>query len=57
MVHLQLFMLVTSWKGSPLNLKEVKEHIKRELALDQLTESVSIEAFWKEFDARWFYGE
>ena len=33
------------------------DHIKRELALEQLPQTVSPEAFWKEFDAKWFYGK
>lgn len=43
-------------EGQKFKLKEVNEHIKRELALEQLPESVNIEAFWKEFDTKWFYG-
>lgn len=46
-----------SMKGRSFKYKEVKDHIKRELALEQLPESVSPEAFWEEFDAKWFYGE
>jgi foldase protein PrsA len=44
-------------KGQSFNFEEVKEHIRRELAMEQLTQSVSPEAFWKEFDAKWFYGK
>ena len=44
-------------EGRSFKLKEVNDHIKRELALEQLPESVSPEAFWEEFDAKWFYGE
>lgn len=44
-------------KGKSFKLKEVKDAIKREIALEQLSESVSAEAFWQEFDARWFYGD
>lgn len=44
-------------KGKNFKLKEVKEHIRRELALRQLPEKVNPEAFWKDFDAKWFYGE
>lgn len=44
-------------KGESFKYKEVKEYIRRQLALEQLTESVSPEVFWKEFDAKWFYGE
>lgn len=43
--------------GESFKFKEVKEYIRRQLALEQLTESVSPEAFWNEFDAKWFYGE
>lgn len=44
-------------KGKTFKFKEVKEHIRRDLALKQLPEKVSPEAFWKDFDAKWFYGE
>ncbi|WKA51116.1 peptidyl-prolyl cis-trans isomerase [Planococcus liqunii] len=44
-------------KGQTFSFKEVKDHISRELALEQLPQSVTPEAFWKEFDAEWFYGE
>ena len=43
-------------KGKKFKLKAAKKYIKRELALEQLPESVSTEAFWEEFDAKWFYG-
>ncbi|HSI65774.1 MAG TPA: peptidyl-prolyl cis-trans isomerase [Planococcus sp. (in: firmicutes)] len=39
------------------SFEEVEEHISRELALEQLPQSVAPEAFWQEFDAEWFYGE
>ena len=44
-------------KGKTFKLKEVKDHIKRKLAMEQLTETVGVEAFWKEFDTSWFYRE
>ena len=44
-------------EGQSFTYKEVKGHIKRELSLEQLPQSVSPEAFWKEFDAKWFYGK
>lgn len=44
-------------EGKEFSFKDVKDHIKRELALEQLPQSVSPEAFWKEFDTEWFYGE
>ncbi len=44
-------------KGRFFKLKEVQEHIRIELALQQLSQSVSPETFWQEFDAHWFYGK
>lgn len=44
-------------EGQSFKYEEVKDHIKRELALEQLPQSVSPEAFWKEFDTEWFYSE
>lgn len=44
-------------EGRAFSFDEVKEHIRRELAIEQLPQSVSPEAFWKEFDAKWFYGK
>ncbi|EPD49365.1 hypothetical protein HMPREF1210_03475 [Paenisporosarcina sp. HGH0030] len=44
-------------KGRAFSYDDVKNQIKRELALEQLPQSVSPEAFWKEFDTEWFYGE
>ena len=42
-------------KGKTFKLKEVKDHIRRNLAMEQLTETVSVESFWKEFNTTWFY--
>ena len=44
-------------EGREFSFDEVKENIKRELAIEQLSQSVNPEAFWKEFDAKWFYGK
>lgn len=43
--------------GQSFTYENVKDHIKRELAMEQLPSSITPEAFWKEFDATWFYGE
>ncbi|WP_339252503.1 peptidyl-prolyl cis-trans isomerase [Sporosarcina sp. FSL W8-0480] len=43
--------------GRKFTFDEVKEHIKRELTIEQLPQLVLPEAFWKEFDAKWFYGK
>ena len=34
---------------------EVKDHIKRSLAMQQLPSSLSPETFWEEFKAEWIY--
>lgn len=44
-------------KGKSFTYEDVSKHIRRVLALEQLPTSITIEAFWKEFDATWFYGE
>ncbi|MDN4495362.1 peptidyl-prolyl cis-trans isomerase [Ureibacillus aquaedulcis] len=43
--------------GKSFTYEEVKGHIERVLALEQLPTTITPEAFWKEFDATWFYGE
>ena len=45
------------FKGQSFSFTDVKDHIRRELALDQLPQSVTQEAFWEEFNADWFYSE
>lgn len=44
-------------KGKSFTYEEVSRHIRRVLALEQLPNSITIEAFWKEFNATWFYGD
>lgn len=49
---------VTSvFEGQSFSFSDVKGHIRRELALDQLPQSVTQEAFWEEFKAKWLYSE
>ena len=45
------------FKGESFSYADVKDHIRRELALDQLPQSVTQEAFWQEFNAEWLYSE
>ncbi|MEK4484058.1 peptidyl-prolyl cis-trans isomerase [Psychrobacillus sp. FSL H8-0484] len=45
------------FEGQSFSFSDVKDHIRRELALDQLPQSVTQEAFWQEFNAEWFYSE
>ncbi|MET4562238.1 foldase protein PrsA [Lysinibacillus parviboronicapiens] len=44
-------------EGQSFTYDDVKEHIERELALEQLPQSMTPEAFWSEFKATWYYGE
>lgn len=44
-------------EGQSFKFNDVKDQIKRQLALEQLSPSISPETFWAEFDATWFYGE
>lgn len=55
--HYAIVSVSDRLEGQTFKLKEVKEHIKRELALEQLPEKVNPEAFWKDFKAKWFYEE
>lgn len=41
--------------GNSFTFEQVKNHIQRELALEQLPQSVTPRAFWEEFDASWVY--
>ncbi len=42
-------------EGKSFTFEEVKDHIKTELAMEQLPQNVSTEMFWKEFNVTSFY--
>ena len=42
-------------EGKSFKYEEVKEHIKRSLAMQQLPSSLNPETFWEEFKAQWIY--
>ncbi|MFD1030292.1 peptidyl-prolyl cis-trans isomerase [Metaplanococcus flavidus] len=44
-------------EGQSFTYEDVEGHISRELALEQLPQSITPEAFWREFETEWFYGE
>ena len=44
-------------EGQSFTYDEVEQHVKRQLALEQLPPSITPEAFWAEFNATWIYGE
>lgn len=55
--HFAIVQVQSVVEGTSFSFDEVKAHIQRELALEQLPQSVSPRAFWDEFDASWQYGE
>lgn len=55
--HYGIVQVAEVMDGQSFTYDEVKEHIQRELALEQLPQTVTPEALWSEFDASWFYGE
>ncbi|MTH55233.1 peptidylprolyl isomerase [Bacillus mangrovi] len=44
-------------KGRTYSYNEVKDQIKRQLALEQMEGSVTVRPLWKEAEAEWFYGQ
>ena len=45
------------FEGQAFSYEKVEGHIKRELALSQIHQSVTQESFWQEYKAEWIYGE
>jgi foldase protein PrsA len=44
-------------KGKNYSFEEVKQPIRRQMALEQMKTSASSEVFWEEAKAEWFYGK
>lgn len=44
-------------ESQSFTFKEVKDHIARELAMEQLANTLTPEMFWDEFGVEWFYGD
>lgn len=42
--------------GKSFSFNEVQTHIQREIALEQLPQTITPEIFWDEFETKWFYG-
>ena len=43
--------------GKKYSFKDVKEQIRRQIALEQMKTSVSATTFWDEAKVEWFYGK
>lgn len=43
-------------KGKKYSYKDVKQQIRREIALEQMKSSASAQTFWEEVKVDWFYG-
>ncbi|MGM9921148.1 MAG: peptidyl-prolyl cis-trans isomerase [Bhargavaea sp.] len=52
-----LLKVSDSAEGRLFKFKDVKDQIRRELAIEQLSQSVTPESFWEEFGAEWIYGK
>jgi foldase protein PrsA len=44
-------------EGKNYSFEEVKQQVRREIALEQMKTSTSIDAFWEEAKVEWFYGK
>lgn len=43
--------------GKSYSFKEVKDQIRRQIALEQMDMSISTKPYWEELDVDWFYGK
>lgn len=50
-----IVMLKGKLKGEKYSYKDVKQQIRREIALEQMKTSASAETFWEEAKVEWFY--
>jgi foldase protein PrsA len=50
-----IVMLEGKLKGEKYSYKDVKQQIRREIALEQMKTSASAETFWEEAKVEWFY--
>ena len=44
-------------EGKNYSFKDVKQQIRREIALEQMKTSTSVDSFWEEAKVEWFYGK
>ena len=52
-----IVMLHEAVKGKEYKYKDVKDQIRRQIALEQMEIPVSAKPLWNETDIEWFYGD
>lgn len=52
-----ILMVNEKKEGRSFTFDEVAKHIKRVLAVEQLSASITPEIFWADYNVKWFYGE
>ncbi|MBS4175751.1 peptidyl-prolyl cis-trans isomerase [Bacillus sp. FJAT-49736] len=55
--HFAVVQLTDRINGKVYSFKEVKDQIKRQVALNSIENSITPESFWKENHVKWFYGK
>jgi foldase protein PrsA len=55
--HFVVVLLTDRIEGKTYSFNEVKEQIRRQVALDSIENSITPESFWKETKVKWFYGD
>jgi len=44
-------------EGQTFSFEDVKDQIRRQIALEQMEGSVTVDPLWEEMGVTWFYGE
>ncbi|AUS12306.1 peptidylprolyl isomerase [Bacillus subtilis] len=52
-----IIQLKEKLKARTFSYDEVKDQIRRQIAMDQLGDKATVKTLWKEADVSWFYGE
>ena len=52
-----IIQLKEKLKARTFSFDEVKDQIRRQIAMDQLGDKATVKTLWKEADVSWFYGE
>ncbi|WP_175637983.1 peptidyl-prolyl cis-trans isomerase [Metabacillus schmidteae] len=52
-----ILLLHEKMKGQTFSFDDVKDQIRRQIALEQMEGTVSVNPLWEEIGVKWFYGE